>query len=99
MSELLNINRSMFHPIRMLLTQKLYHSGLTPFSDLKKLLGTTDGNLSSHLKALIDNDIIIRKKEITNDRFVTRYKLSKNGLFEYRGFIRGLKKFTEGVIE
>jgi DNA-binding HxlR family transcriptional regulator len=84
----------MFHPVRMLLTQNLYHFGLTSFSDLKKLLEISDGNLSSHLKALIDNDIIIRKKEIINDKFVTQYKLSTNGLFEYRGFIKSLKTFA-----
>ena len=49
------------------------------FSGLKKLLGATDGNLTTHLKALEDAGYLTSRKQFIGRRPNTSYKITESG--------------------
>lgn len=62
------------------------------FNTLKELLGVTDGNLASHIKALEKVDYIRVKKEFIDRKPNTRYSVTKLGKKEFRKHIDALEK-------
>ena len=65
------------------------------FSALKKLVKTTDGNLSVHLKKLDEAGYISVRKEFVDRKPVTSYSLSKTGSKAFEMYIKQL----EGLIK
>ena len=49
------------------------------FNALKELLGLTDGNLASHLKALEQQEIILVSKQFIGRKPSTTYKATEQG--------------------
>jgi len=62
------------------------------FNTLKELLGTTDGNLASHTKALEKAEYIVVKKQFIGRKPNTRYSTSKLGKAEFKKHIEALEK-------
>ena len=49
------------------------------FSELKKLLNTTDGNISVHARKLEDAGYLVCEKSFKGRKPLTEYKITKNG--------------------
>jgi DNA-binding MarR family transcriptional regulator len=65
------------------------------FNRLKELLGLTDGNLASHLKALEKNEYILINKSFIGRKPNTRYSATKLGKAEFKKHIEALEKLIK----
>lgn len=61
------------------------------FNSLKDLLGVTDGNLASHLKALEKEEYITVIKSFIGRKPNTKYKASTKGLEAFRKHLKELE--------
>jgi DNA-binding MarR family transcriptional regulator len=62
------------------------------FTRLKELLGVTDGNLASHIKALEKAGYIMIIKQFINKKPNTRYAASKEGKIAFKKHLNALEK-------
>lgn len=62
------------------------------FTMLKDLLGATDGNLASHLKALEKEEYIKVEKQFIERKPNTRYSVTKLGKAEFSKHIDAIEK-------
>ena len=73
--------------------------GHITFTELKKLLSVSDGNLSVHLKKLEDADFITVEKKFEGRKPQTTYKLTELGKKEFIEYLNNmevvLKKLKE----
>jgi DNA-binding MarR family transcriptional regulator len=83
-----------FHsPARMAIISALAaadKSGLA-FSELKETCDLTDGNLSGHLNALTEEDVIKIKKEFVDNKPRTTITLTKTGLDRFSQYLDALQ--------
>lgn len=61
------------------------------FNSLKELLGVTDGNLASHLKALEKEDYIIVHKSFLGKKPNTTYMASDLGKNAFKSHLKALE--------
>ncbi len=76
-------NRLVHEPIRLALLSLLAAGYEADFVFLRTALGVTDGNLSSHLKTLLENGYITTRKRFIDGRPNSRYQISEKGRKEY----------------
>ena len=62
------------------------------FTNLKELLGATDGNIASHIKALETADYISVEKSFIGRKPNTKYSATKLGKSEFKKHIDALEK-------
>jgi DNA-binding MarR family transcriptional regulator len=79
-------------PLRTQLAAFLAGAGEATFSELKRQLDVSDGNLDSHLKKLIAADYINLRKDDSVGRTQTSYALSKIGRAALKRYILALQK-------
>lgn len=80
MSDLLPTLDPMLHqPARTQLVAYLAGRGEATFSEFKRLLGLTDGNLDAHLKKLVDAGYLTLRKEVGSGRPQTVFSLTSKG--------------------
>lgn len=65
------------------------------FTTLKELLGATDGNLASHIKALEKAEFILIEKQFIGKKPNTRYSATKLGKLEFKKHINALEKLIK----
>lgn len=65
------------------------------FNRLKELLGVTDGNLASHLKALEKEEYILVQKSFIGRKPNTRYSATPLGKQAFRKHIEALEKLLK----
>ncbi len=87
-----NINKLFDHRIRLGIMSILVVNEDVNFNRLKELLGVTDGNLASHLKALEQADYIKIEKSFINRKPNTVYSCTKLGRDEFKLHIEALEK-------
>ena len=61
------------------------------FNHLKELLGATDGNLASHLKALEDKEFVVAKKQFVGRKPNTRYEATVSGRLAFQAHLEALE--------
>ena len=64
------------------------------FTMLKELLGVTDGNLASHIKALESENYINIEKQFIGKKPNTKYCATKDGKKAFAAHIDALEKLT-----
>lgn len=79
-------------PLRTQLAAFLAGAGEVTFSDLKRQLDVSDGNLESHLKKLIAADYVKVRKDDSTVRTQTCYALTKAGRTALRSYILALQQ-------
>lgn len=62
------------------------------FNALKELLGLTDGNLASHLKAMEQQEIIVVSKQFIGRKPSTTYRASERGKDLFRTHLAALEE-------
>lgn len=79
-------------PLRTQLAAFLAGVGEVTFSDLKRQLDVSDGNLDSHLKKLIAADYVKVRKDNSTGRTQTCYTLTKTGRTSLQSYILALQQ-------
>ena len=87
-----DLDKAFENKVRMGIMSALYVNEFLDFNTLKNLLGVTDGNLASHLKALEKRDYLIFKKEFLNRKPNTKYYATKAGKQAFRRHINAIEK-------
>lgn len=65
------------------------------FTELKELLGVTDGNLASHAKALESEDYIRVEKQFIGKKPNTKYSATAAGKKAFKEHIEALEKLIQ----
>ena len=92
MSLIDNINKAFDHRLRLGIMSILMVNDYADFKMLKELLGTTDGNLASHTKALEKEEYILVEKQFIGRKPNTRYSATKLGKLQFKKHINALEK-------
>lgn len=79
-------------PLRTQLAAFLAGAGEATFTELKRQLDVSDGNLDSHLKKLIAADYVNVRKDDSAGRTQTCYALTKTGRAALQGYILALQQ-------
>jgi len=90
-----HINKIFDHRIRLGIMSILMVNEYAEFTTLKELLGATDGNLASHIKALEKAEFIIIEKQFIGKKPNTRYSTSKLGKLEFKKHLNALEKLIK----
>ncbi|MDV7185792.1 transcriptional regulator [Lutibacter sp. TH_r2] len=87
-----HINKAFDNKIRLGIMAALMVNDYLDFNSLKEILGVTDGNLASHIKALEKVDYIKIEKQFIGKKPNTRYSITKLGQLEFKKHITALEK-------
>jgi len=87
-----NINKAFDHRIRLGIMSVLMVNESADFNTLKELLGVTDGNLASHVKALEAEKYITVEKQFIGKKPNTRYSATRAGRKAFQEHIDALEK-------
>jgi DNA-binding MarR family transcriptional regulator len=69
------------------------------FNELKAKLGTTDGNLSVHLRKLEEAGYVAIEKTFARRKPLTRVRLTEKGRAAFIDYLDAISKLTEGVLQ
>lgn len=86
-----NLQKVFESRIRLGIMSALMVNDTLDFNALKDLLGLTDGNLASHLKALEQQEIIVVSKQFVGRKPSTTYKASGQGRELFRLHLKALE--------
>lgn len=78
--------------LRTQLAAYLAGAGETTFSELKRQLDVSDGNLDSHLKKMIAAGYVTVRKDDSTNRTQTCYALTQTGRAALQSYIQALQK-------
>ena len=81
-------------PVRTQIAAYLAGRGKASFTELKKALDVTDGNLDAHLKKMIESEYVQATKDETAGSRQTIYILSKQGMHALTGYLVQLEKLV-----
>ena len=87
-----NINKAFDHRIRLGIMSVLMVNESANFTELRELLGVTDGNLASHTKALESESYIRIEKQFIGKKPNTSYIATKEGKKAFQEHIVALEK-------
>lgn len=87
-----DINKAFDHRIRLGIMSVLMVNEYLDFNTLKDLLGVTDGNLASHIKALESEAYITVEKQFIGKKPNTKYAATKLGRLAFQAHINALEK-------
>lgn len=87
-----NINKAFDNKIRLGIMAALMVNEFLDFNSLKEILGVTDGNLASHIKALEKVDYLLIEKQFIGKKPNTKYSITKLGKLEFKKHIEALEK-------
>ncbi len=87
-----NINKAFDHRIRLGIMSILMVNESIDFNSLKELLGVTDGNLASHIKALEAEEYIVIEKSFIGKKTNTKYMITSKGRKAFQEHLNALEK-------
>jgi DNA-binding MarR family transcriptional regulator len=79
-------------PLRTQLAAYLVGRGEATFSELKRVLQCTDGNLDAHLKKLLSADYLQQERRGGGTRVQTTYSLTATGRAAFSTYLAHLQK-------
>ena len=83
----LQLDRLIHERVRLGIVSSLAVNGSLTFTELRDLLGTTDGNLSAHARRLEDAGYIVCKKSFDGRTPKTEYRLTGMGRRELNAYL------------
>ncbi len=90
-----HINKAFESRVRLGIMSALQVNEYLDFNNLKELLGVTDGNLASHLKALEKLDYITFRKEFLGRKPNTKYSVTQAGRTAFQSHIEALENLLK----
>lgn len=87
-----NLQKVFESRIRLGVMSALMVNDTLDFNALKELLGLTDGNLASHMKALEQQNIVVVSKQFIGRKPSTTYKATECGKDLFRSHLAALEE-------
>lgn len=85
------LDRVLHQPIRTRIAAFLTARGDATFTDLKKALALTDGNLEAHMKKLIQVGYVsVSQQKIDGNRPQSLYAMSSEGKTAFQNYVQAL---------
>lgn len=91
------LNKNFENRVRLGIMSALMVNDQLDFNSLKDLLGVTDGNLASHLKALEKNELILVSKQFVGRKPNTTYSTTPLGQQSFKKHLAALEKLLGGI--
>jgi DNA-binding HxlR family transcriptional regulator len=95
----LELDRLIHERVRLGIVSALAVNGWLPFTDLRDLLGTTDGNLSAHARRLEDAGYVICRKSFDGRTPKTEFGLTDLGRRELNAYLDHMEAIIEATRE
>lgn len=95
MEEPVSLDAVLHQPVRTMLVAYLAGRGHASFSELKRALGLTDGNLDAHLKKLGEAGYVATSRDESTGRTQTVFRLSEAGAAALRIYFEQLSKLQK----
>ncbi len=96
---LASLDRLIYEPIRLRIVSALAVNPSLTFNELKKLLDTTDGNLSVHARKLEDAEYIVCSKSFEGRMPKTQYRLTENGRRALEKYLNHMEALIQAIRE
>tara|TARA_B100002049_G_scaffold93221_1_gene68854 strand:- start:287 stop:595 length:309 start_codon:yes stop_codon:yes gene_type:complete len=90
-----NINKAFDHRVRLGIMSVLMVNEHADFTSLKELLGVTDGNIASHIKALEKKGYVTVEKSFIDRKPNTRYSATKTGRKDFQKHIDAIENLLK----
>jgi DNA-binding HxlR family transcriptional regulator len=95
----LELDRLIHERVRLGIVSALAVNGSLTFTDLRDLLGTTDGNLSAHARRLEDAGYVICEKSFDGRTPRTEYCLTEVGRRELNAYLDHMEAIIDATRE
>jgi DNA-binding MarR family transcriptional regulator len=86
-----NLDKVLEHRLRLQIMSVLVTNDTFDFSALKEVLGVTDGNLASHIKALEKEKYVSVMKTFIDRKPNTKYKITERGKSAFKKHLDALE--------
>ncbi len=96
---LAGLDRLIYEPIRLRIVSALAVNSSLTFNELKKLLDTTDGNLSVHARKLEDAAYIVCSKSFEGRMPKTQYRLTEHGRRALEKYLNHMEALIQAIRE
>ncbi len=93
----LELDRLIHERVRLGIVSALAVNGSLTFTDLRGLLGTTDGNLSAHARRLEDAGYVLCRKTFEGRTPKTEYHLTDIGRQELNGYLNHMEAIIQAT--
>jgi DNA-binding MarR family transcriptional regulator len=90
-----HLDKVLEHRVRLQIMSVLITDTISDFNALKEVLGVTDGNLASHIKALEREKYISVSKTFVDRKPNTKYKISEKGRNAFRKHLDALEALVK----
>lgn len=97
MNPIENLNKTFDSRVRLGIMSTLMVNDAINFNDLKELIGVTDGNLASHIKALDEIGYLKVNKGFVGKKTNTTYTITKLGEKSFQQHLTALEKIIKGM--
>ena len=87
-----HLDRILEHRVRLQIMSVLIANDSYDFNSLKDIMGVTDGNLASHMKALEREKYISVIKSFKDRKPNTKYKATERGRLVFKKHLDGLEQ-------
>jgi len=91
------LDRLIYEPIRLRIVSALAVNPSLSFNELKKLLDTTDGNLSVHARKLEDANYIVCSKSFEGRMPKTQYRLTDTGRRALEKYLNHMEALIQAI--
>ena len=95
----LELDRLIHERVRLGIVSALAVNGTLPFTDLRDLLGTTDGNLSAHARRLEDAGYVLCSKSFEGRTPRTEYALTDVGRRALQAYLDHMEAIIQATKE
>ena len=86
-----HLDKTLEHRVRLQIMSVLINNNIFDFIALKEMLGVTDGNLASHIKALEKEKYISVSKTFVDRKPNTKYKITERGRNAFKKHVDALE--------
>ena len=96
---LAGLDRLIYEPIRLRIVSALAVNPSLTVNELKKLLDTTDGNLSVHARKLEEAEYIVCTKSFEGRMPKTQYRLTEQGRKALEKYLNHMEALIQAIRE
>ena len=90
-----HLDKILEHRVRLQIMSVLITNNLFDFNSLKEVLGVTDGNLASHIKALEKEKYLSVSKSFVDRKPNTKYKITERGRNAFKKHLNALEAVVQ----
>lgn len=90
-----NLDRILEHRVRLQIMSVLMANDSYDFNSLKEIIGITDGNLASHMKALEKEKYIGVSKSFVDRKPNTKYRVTERGRNVFKKHLDALEELVK----